>query len=1198
MPLRWSLGGPQFCTVPSAIARFSWATVPLGAVNIEPMIQPMTPPFVLRAIHVFSAVLFTVCALQAQDAPAHRAFNTIGDITPVHGANSDRGGTAPNALCSGAVVQTVPLFGSVTNTGDNTGAVVDNYFQLPVVWEGFTITQCMTIRVSYCGTTPRFQGALLALQAGCPGFNIAQAPVSAVTNYLCADNNFTITFSDLPAGTYYYPVLRANNSTGPYQLRFSGTPCFGFPPSNNACANATSLVSNVDCIETAGTTANATVGTPSSFGCNSGDPSDDVWYRFVATHTDHTVSVEPREGFDAVIEIRSGSCAGTLIACRDVSLAGVTEVATLTGLTIGETYYVRVYDWYAGASVTNNFTICVQNPACLADAGTLAVVSTPVCLVAGVATVAATANGDAVVPPDFETAYILTEGAGLVIQGMGTTASFDVNVAGSYTIHTLVYDPLVLDLGDIQIGLTTGFDVNALLEQGGGTLCGSLDMVGAPVVVESCLICDADAGTIAADADTVCFVGGIATLTATAGGNATVPPGYQIVYVLTKGAGLIIMDTALVSSFDVTAVGDYIIHTLVYDPLTLDLGTLQFGVTTGADLVATLVQGGGAICANLDVAGAPVHVEVCIPCDAFAGTLAIDDASLCLVNDTAIVSATANGDAVVPTGFEVLYVLSDEAGLVVQAVSSTPSFTVTAVGNYTIHTLVYDPLTLDTAGIDPGVTTVADVDLLLIQGGGTICASLDLVGASSDVEDCSACTAYAGTIEADTNTVCSLNGIALISATPNGDGVVPSGYATLYVLSEGPDLVIQATSAVPEFSVNGQWSYTIHTLIYDPLTFDPGTIQFGVTTGAELNALLVQGGGVICAGLDVAGATITVINCAPENDQCPNATTLLVNAEGGCPGGGTSGDNTYAGSVGDPPSCDTSTAGFADVWYTFNSGASTTVLIDFEHGTMTDWGIAVTTACEGAEVACIVQPASLVDVVVQPGTDYWIRVFSNLQFGAGGAFTICLTGITQICDGGVVSTVAAGTEPIVVCQDQQADVIDFITSSTSTENYSFILTDGADVIVSTITGASVDFNSAPLGEYRVWGVSYNGLLLGADPGGDLSGVAASGGCIDVSDAFVSVSVEICSGVAEQAIGGWSVYPNPSNGDITVLHGSADGLVRLDVFDLAGRTVWQEQWQGVKATPHNVSLGGRLAAGTYSLRLTSASGRSDQRVVIR
>jgi hypothetical protein len=49
----------------------------------------------------------------------------------------------------------------------------------------------------------------------------------------------------------------------------------------------------------------------------------------------------------------------------------------------------------------------------------------------------------------------------------------------------------------------------------------------------------------------------------------------------------------------------------VYDPQTLDLGIVQLGVTTGFDVNGLLIQGGGAICASLDVAGAPVIVEIC-----------------------------------------------------------------------------------------------------------------------------------------------------------------------------------------------------------------------------------------------------------------------------------------------------------------------------------------------------------------------------------------------------------------------------------------------------------------------------------------------------------------------------------------------------------------------------------------------------------
>src|SRR5690606_17540365 len=100
-------------------------------------------------------------------------------------------------------------------------------------------------------------------------------------------------------------------------------------------------------------------------------------------------------------------------------------------------------------------------------------------------------------------------------------------------------------------------------------------------------------------------------------------------------------------------------------------------------------------CASLDMAGASTSVIECPTCDADAGTLTADNAELCLENGEAIVSATPNGDAVVPAGYETAYVLTEGAGLVIVQTATTPSFTVTAVGACRIHTLVYDPATLD-----------------------------------------------------------------------------------------------------------------------------------------------------------------------------------------------------------------------------------------------------------------------------------------------------------------------------------------------------------------------------------------------------------------------------------------------------------------------------------------------------------------------
>jgi hypothetical protein len=87
-----------------------------------------------------------------------------------------------------------------------------------------------------------------------------------------------------------------------------------------------------------------------------------------------------------------------------------------------------------------------------------------------------TPDGNTVVPDGYELAYELTEGAGVVIVSAGSTPEFTVDAEGTYTIHTLVYDPTTLDLSIVELGVTTGFDVNALLIQGGGSICASLDV--------------------------------------------------------------------------------------------------------------------------------------------------------------------------------------------------------------------------------------------------------------------------------------------------------------------------------------------------------------------------------------------------------------------------------------------------------------------------------------------------------------------------------------------------------------------------------------------------------------------------------------------------------------------------------------------------------------------------------------------------
>lgn len=125
---------------------------------------------------------------------------------------------------------------------------------------------------------------------------------------------------------------------------------------SNNCSTATPIAVNATCSYTAGTTTGATA---SISGCT-GNADDDVWYSFTANNTQQTITLVPLAGMDPVVQLFSGSC-GTLLSlyCQDDGFSGDQEEIIATGLTVGSTYYIRVYDYWSGSG-SGNFNICVQ----------------------------------------------------------------------------------------------------------------------------------------------------------------------------------------------------------------------------------------------------------------------------------------------------------------------------------------------------------------------------------------------------------------------------------------------------------------------------------------------------------------------------------------------------------------------------------------------------------------------------------------------------------------------------------------------------------------------------------------------------------------------------------------------------------------------------------------------------------------------
>ena len=163
-----------------------------------------------------------------------------------------------------------------------------------------------------------------------------------------------ITQTGLTSGATYYVRVADYGSSGDGTFSI----CITSPntPSNDECAGAITLTPNTTCTPTTGNSGNAT---ESLTGCY-GTANDDVWYQFVATSPNHTVTVVGSASYNPVFQLFSVSCAGTSVLCtNDDFTDGGTETGTATNLTIGNTYWIRVYDYDADVPATTTFTICV-----------------------------------------------------------------------------------------------------------------------------------------------------------------------------------------------------------------------------------------------------------------------------------------------------------------------------------------------------------------------------------------------------------------------------------------------------------------------------------------------------------------------------------------------------------------------------------------------------------------------------------------------------------------------------------------------------------------------------------------------------------------------------------------------------------------------------------------------------------------------
>jgi len=305
--------------------------------------------------------------------------------------------------------------------------------------------------------------------------------------------------------------------------------------------------------------------------------------------------------------------------------------------------------------------------------------------------------------------------------------------------------------------------------------------------------------SITSFSEEVCFTEGTARL-ATSVVSESTDPGIETAYLLVD-ANRVILAASANPTFEVTSTGNYTIHGIVYDPFSFSLGAIEFGETTLSGLNAQFVQGGGFICAGLELDGEPVRVETCAGCTAAVSPLTVGSATIWCTDDglPSVLDLQATA-----TGGTLTYVLVNAAGEVVVA-SAEGSIDIEGFdgGGYTAYALVSD-----------GAAPALGSTLLPITGCRSLSNSIDISALTGN--DCDAdCQVEAGSLTGiSPSALCADDLPASVEIASSGS----TGTERRYVLVDatGSITAIQLLDGNLELNNSLSGQYQVYLLAYEP----------------------------------------------------------------------------------------------------------------------------------------------------------------------------------------------------------------------------------------------------------------------------------------------------------------------------------------------------------------------------------------------
>jgi gliding motility-associated-like protein len=306
--------------------------------NLNSILKKIAGKFFNRFVFCLS---FILCGyMSSAQAPANDDCSAAITLTPA-------------ASCT---YQTFTTLNATTSTGAPAPGCAnyqggDVWFQVVVPAGGALIFDTQTGTITDLG---------MAIYSGtCAGLTLIECDDDDSPN----GNMSMITRTGLtPGSTIYIRCWEyGNDAPGTFGICVTLPPP---PPANDDCSGAVSVPVNPTpaCTQTiTGTTQSATAstGAPAPT-CSATGVNDDVWYSFVATSTIHAVTLSNVTGTSTgmAIALYGGGACGSLTNLQ----CATGNTVTAANLSVGQTYFVRIFTATATAGLYANYTLCVSTP--------------------------------------------------------------------------------------------------------------------------------------------------------------------------------------------------------------------------------------------------------------------------------------------------------------------------------------------------------------------------------------------------------------------------------------------------------------------------------------------------------------------------------------------------------------------------------------------------------------------------------------------------------------------------------------------------------------------------------------------------------------------------------------------------------------------------------------------------------------------